>query len=110
MSRYFKWCSNRSSFDYDELKKGLKLTDEEFKIIKHQERRVDGIFTSLDNDRYCLNSDSFFDLIDYKELQEAKKSAKDANIHALKAQNNAKIAIWISIAAIAIQIFLIIFK
>jgi hypothetical protein len=52
---------------------------------------------------YILKTESYFYLIDYQELQEARQASLDANRNAKDAHDTAKIAIYISIAALILS-------
>ena len=55
-----------------------------------------GNYGLASGNKYIINSESFFNYLDYIELKEARKNSKDA-------QKNATIAIWIAIATFLVS-------
>ncbi|VVB81427.1 Uncharacterised protein [uncultured archaeon] len=65
----FRWASKRPEFTMKDLKDGLTLSEDEYKIVSYQNSRISKKFIDLDNSKFCLSSDAFFDLLEYYELQ-----------------------------------------
>jgi hypothetical protein len=95
----YKWASTKAKFTYDELRTGMNLTDEEWRIINCQHVRVNKLFIDFGNSDYALSAESQIALLEHEELQLARQESTRARKDALKSQKTATKAIWISIAS-----------
>ncbi|MFA5985886.1 MAG: hypothetical protein WC819_00885 [Parcubacteria group bacterium] len=114
---------NPDGFTQEELEKNLDLNDWEKKIVNkqisdtlnggqfvHTDREGHGgmlpvrntMFLNIENDKFILNHDAFFNYIDYREFREALRSSKTAKNMALFA---IVISSVLALASILIQLF-----
>jgi hypothetical protein len=103
--RAIKYVDKNPGLEWNEItgKDGLNLTQEENEILLNANKKVDKLFIRQKNDKgtpgHHLSVNSTFQLLEYEELKEARKSAKQARTYAF-------IAIGISVILAIVQMII----